>query len=134
MNGVFVDSSVVLDIFTDDPLFYSRSLECLAAWGAKGDLLINDLVYAEVSVGFLRIEELERALLGAQFLRVPMPSEALFLAGKAFINYRLRGGAKTAPLPDFFIGAHAAVVGLPLITRDPTRVRDAFPSLKIIIP
>ena len=134
MKAVLVDSSVVLDLFTADPVFCDSSLACLAAWGAKGDLAIDDIVYAEVSVGFKRIEELDEALSGAGFIHAPLPREALFLAGKAFLSYRRRGGAKTAPMPDFIIGAHAAVSGLPLLTRDPKRVADAFPGVRIIDP
>lgn len=134
MKGILVDSSVALDLFTEDPVFFERSLAALAAWGAKGDLLIDDIVYAEVSVGFSRIEELDAALAGAGFLSAPIPTEALFLAGKAFLAYRRRGGPRTAPLPDFIIGAHAAVAGLPLLTRDPERVRIAYPGLRIVEP
>ncbi|PKL08052.1 MAG: DNA-binding protein [Spirochaetae bacterium HGW-Spirochaetae-7] len=134
MNAILIDSSVVLDIFTADPEFYLRSLSSLAAWGARGDLLIDDIVYAEVSVGFSRIEELDEALYGAGFLGAPIPKEALFLAGKAFLAYRKRGGTKIAPMPDFIIGAHAAVAGIPLLTRDPSRIRHAYPGLRIIEP
>ena len=134
MTAVLVDSSVVLDLFTADPEFYESSLACLARWGAKGDLLVDDMVYAEVSVGFKRIEELDEALSGAGFVYAPIPREALFLAGKAFLAYRRRGGTKTAPLPDFIIGAHAAVAGLPLLTRDPKRVKDAYPGVVILDP
>ena len=134
MKAVLVDSCVVLDLFTADPVFYESSFACLALWAARGDLLIDDIVYAEVSVGFNRIEELDRALGGAGFRHSPIPREALFLAGKAFLAYRRRGGVKTAPLPDFIIGAHAAVAGLPLITRDPKRVRAAYPGVTVIDP
>jgi predicted nucleic acid-binding protein len=134
MNAVLVDSSVVLDLFTADHEFYERSLACLALYGARGDLLIDDIVYAEVSVGFRGIEELDKALFGAGFIGSVIPKEALFLAGKAFLAYRRRGGARTAPLPDFIIGAHAAIAGLPLITRDPVRIRDAYPGVRIIEP
>jgi predicted nucleic acid-binding protein len=134
MNAVLVDSSVVLDLFTADREYYERSLACLALYGARGDLLIDDMVYAEVSVGFKGIEELDEALFGAGFIGSVMPKEALFLAGKAFLAYRRRGGARTAPLPDFIIGAHAAVAGLALVTRDPSRVRDAYPGVRIIEP
>jgi predicted nucleic acid-binding protein len=134
VNAVLVDSSVVLDLFTADPVFGGRALAALAEWGGRGDLLIDDIVYAELSVGFARIEELDAALAGAGFVIAPLPREALFLAGKAFLAYRRRGGAKTAPLPDFLIGAHAAVAGLPLLTRDPSRVRAAFPTVRIVEP
>ncbi len=134
MNAILVDSSVVLDIFTADPEFYHRSLSSLAAWGARGDLLVDDIVYAEVSIGFSRIEELDEALYGAGFLGSTIPKEALFLAGKAFLAYRRRGGTRTAPLPDFIIGAHAAVAGLPLLTRDPSRIRLSYPGVRIVEP
>lgn len=134
MNAVLVDSSVLLDLFTEDPEFYKISLGCLTEWGSRGDLLINEIVYSEVSVGFSRIEDLDAALAGSGFISAPIPREALFLAGKAFLEYRRRGGVKAAPLPDFFIGAHAAVASLPLVTRDPARVRSAFPRVRIIDP
>lgn len=134
MNGILVDSSVALDLFTGDARFYEGSLESLSEWGAKGELFIDDIVYAEVSVGFSRIEDLDKALSGAGFRHAPLPKEALFLAGKAFLAYRRRGGAKASPLPDFIIGAHAAVAGLPLLTRDPARVSKAYPSLRVIEP
>jgi Predicted nucleic acid-binding protein, contains PIN domain len=133
MPGILVDSSVVLDLFTDDPVWGEVSRRALAQALAEGELLIDDIVYAEVSVGFSRIEELDRALFGAGFTLSPIPREALFLAGKAFVAYRRRGGAKTAPLPDFIIGAHAAVTGLPLLTRDPRRVTSAYPKLKLLL-
>lgn len=134
MNAVLVDSSVVLDLFTADATFYERSLACLARYGAKGDLLIDDIVYEEVSVGFARIEELDESLYGAGFMGSVIPKEALFLAGKAFLAYRRRGGTRVSPLPDFIIGAHAAVAGLPLLTRDPARVKKAYPGVRIIEP
>lgn len=131
MPGTLVDSSVVLDLFTDDPIWGEPSRRALAIALSEGELLIDDIVYAEVSVGFSRIEELDEALDGAGFTLSPIPRSALFLAGKAFLAYRRRGGAKTAPLPDFIIGAHAAVAGLPLLTRDPERVRSAYPRLEL---
>jgi predicted nucleic acid-binding protein len=134
MKAVLVDSSVVLDLFTNDPEFAERSIAAMARLGAVYDLAINDIVYAEVSIGFQRIEDLDAALLSSGFVSLPIPREALFLAGKAFLTYRRRGGEKAMPLPDFFIGAHAAVAGIPLLTRDPERVRQAFPRLEIIEP
>ncbi|NBB90625.1 MAG: PIN domain-containing protein [Spirochaetes bacterium] len=134
MRAVLVDSSVVLDLFTEDPVFCDRSVAELARWGATHELAINDIVYAEVSVGFSRIEDLEAALFGAGFLRISMPTTALFLAAKAFAAYRRRGGAKQAILPDFFIGAHAAVTEMSLLTRDVARVRTAYPSVSTIEP
>ncbi len=133
-NEVLVDSSVVLDLFTGDPAFYRASLDTLVQWGSTHQLVINPIVYAEVSVGFTRIEALEEAIAGAGFLTRAIPRQALFLAGKAFVFSRRRGGTRTTPLPDFFIGAHAAVETLPLITRDPSRVRNAFPTVRLIVP
>ncbi|MFP4377776.1 MAG: type II toxin-antitoxin system VapC family toxin [Spirochaetales bacterium] len=134
MKPVLVDSSVVLDVFTRDASFYDRSVAVLTQWGATHDLCINAIVYAETAAGFNRIERLNEALDGAGFSMRDIPREALFLAAKAFLGYRRRGGVKTSPLPDFIIGAHAAVEGLPLITRDPKRVRSEYPSLNIIEP
>ena len=134
MKAVLVDSSVVLDLFTEDPVFCDRSVAELARWGATHELAINDIVYAEVSVGFGRIEDLDAALAGAGFLPVPIPAPALFLAAKAFAAYRRRGGRKQAILPDFFIGAHAAVSNMPLLTRDVSRVRSAYPTVSIVEP
>ncbi len=134
MNAYLVDSSVALDIFTADREFYDRSLALLSRCGAVGDLCINDIVYSEVSAGFDRIEELDGAISGCGLIRLALPREALFLAAKAFVAYRRRGGAKRSTLPDFFIGAHAAVSDLPLLTRDPARVRNAFPSVRILEP
>lgn len=129
-----MDSSVVLDVLEDDPEWYAWSEAALTREMARGIAWINGVIYAEVSVGFARIEELEAALdrLG---LRVrAIPREALFLAGKAFVAYRKRGGARRSPLPDFFIAAHAAVEGLPLLTRDPARIRACFHGVRIISP
>lgn len=97
-------------------------------------LVINPLIYAEVSVGFARIEELEEAIPCELYLRQPLPFEAAFLAGKAFLTYRRRGGARLTPLPDFYIGAHAAISGFRLLTRDSTRYRSYFPTLELICP
>jgi len=97
-------------------------------------LVINPLIYAEVSVGFTRIEELEAALPLDLYRRDPLPFEAAFLAGKAFLTYRRLGGIRSSPLPDFYIGAHAAVAGLRLLTRDPARFRTYFPSVHLLSP
>lgn len=133
MPGVLVDSSVVLDLFTNDPIWGERSAQALAEAAAAGELLIDDIVYAEVSVAFPRIEDLDEAIDGALFTLAPIPRAALFLAGKAFLAYRRRGGVRTAPMPDFIIGAHAAVSGLPLLTREPERVTSAYPKLRLIL-
>lgn len=106
----------------------------LASCAESGMLVINPVIYAEVSIGFERIEELDEALPTDSFRRDPLPWEAAFLAGKCFLAYRRRGGSRRSPLPDFYIGAHAAVSGLPLLTRDPRRYRTYFPNLSILAP
>lgn len=134
MIAALVDSSVVLDVFTRDPGFYDRSLTMLADWGAVGSLFINQIIYAEVSIGFRRIEDLDDALNGSVFVIRSIPNAAAFLAARAYVAYRSRGGNRISPLPDFFIGAHAAVERLPLLTRDPDRVRTAYPTVRIVEP
>jgi predicted nucleic acid-binding protein len=134
MNAVLVDSSIVLDLFTADERFCEASMVLLSRWGASHELCINDIVYAEISVGFGRIELLDQALAGSGFRHLPIPKEALFLAGKAFLGYRRRGGTMRSPLPDFFIGAHAAIAGIPLLTRDPDRIRACYPTVRILEP
>jgi len=129
-----VDSNVLLDIVTDDPTWGEWSSATLARIADDTVLHINALIYAEVSVGFATIEELEDALPVALYHRQPVPFEAGFLAGKAFLRYRRSGGARTAPLPDFLIGAHAAIAGDRLLTRDPARYRTYFPTLELIAP
>jgi predicted nucleic acid-binding protein len=128
-----VDSNVLLDVATEDPDWGRWSTEALASAANEGPLLINALVYAEVSIGFSTIEELDDAVPPDIFTRVPLPYEAAFLAGKAFLTYR-RGGVKTTPLPDFYIGAHAAVSGHRLLTRDARRYRTYFPTVELIAP
>lgn len=129
-----VDSNVLIDVLTTDELWGGWSSEALADAAEAGRVTINPIVYAEVSVGFERIERCEQALshLGLDRREVPWP--AAFLAGKAFQHYRRRGGARRSPLPDFFIGAHAAVAGMRLLTRDGARYRDYFPRLQLIAP
>ncbi|WP_375482787.1 type II toxin-antitoxin system VapC family toxin [uncultured Mycobacterium sp.] len=133
MAGTLVDSNVLLDIFTEDPRWCDWSETRLADALDRGATLINPIVYAEVSTGFERIEELEQAL-PAELEREALPWEAAFLAGKCFIEYRRRGGQKRSPLPDFYIGAHAAVTGRALLTRNPQRYRSFFPRLELISP
>ncbi len=129
-----VDSSVILDVLTDDPTWAERSAETLAQARDAGRLVINSIVYAEISVGFDRIEDLDEAVPASDFEREPLPFEAGFLAGKAFLRYRSRGGAGHAPLPDFYIGAHAAVRGYRLLTRDVAPCRTYFPSVELLVP
>lgn len=133
-NATLVDSNVLLDVLTADSAWLDWSSDALAAVAEAGPLLINPIVYAEVSVRFSRIEDLEAAVPPDDFRRSPLPWEAGFLAGKAFLTYRRKGGARTSPLPDFFIGAHAAVGGHRLLTRDGTRYRAYFPSVRLIAP
>lgn len=134
MTAVLIDSNVLLDILTRDPKWAEWSGEALAAAGDHSRLVINAVIYAEISVRFSRIEDLEDALPAAIIEREAIPFEAAFLAAKAFVKYRRRGGARTTTLPDFFIGAHAGVAGYRLITRDPDRYRSYFPRLELIAP
>lgn len=132
MPDVLVDSSVLLDVLTEDERWFDWSSRELARSAEQGSLVINPVVYAEVSIRFRRIEDLDEVL-GADFERRPLPWPAAFLAGKTFVAYRRRGGSR-APLPDFFIGAHAAVEGLALLTRDESRYRHCFPTVRLIAP
>jgi predicted nucleic acid-binding protein len=134
MPGVLVDSNVLLDVLTEDPQWYGWSSSALARSAEHAALVINPIIYAEVSVRFARIEELDDALPADLFRREGLPRAAGFLAGKCFQAYRRRGGARRSPLPDFFIGAHAAISQFGLLTRDPTRYRTYFPNLKILAP
>lgn len=131
---VLVDTNVLLDVFEDDPRWASWSQEQLESAALADQLTINAIIYAELSVAFARIEELEQVITQAALSVEPIPREALFLAGKAFVNYRRRRGGKDGVLPDFFIGAHAAVAGCALLTRDVTRYRTYFPSVRLISP
>jgi predicted nucleic acid-binding protein len=134
MAAVLVDSNVLLDVFTEDPTWFDWSSAALARCIDGPGVAINAIIYAEVSVRFARIEELEEALRPAQPDRLALPWEAAFLAGKCFVKYRRRGGARRSPLPDFYIGAHAAVAGMTLLTRDPKRYQTYFPRLSLDAP
>ena len=134
MNAVLVDSNVLLDILTEDPAWGMWSEETLAHCADTGLLVINPIIYAEVSVRFDRIEDLDEALPPAVFQRLPLPWEAAFLAGKSFLAYRKRGGRKRSPLPDFYIGAHVAIAGMPLLTSDVARFQTSFPTVQLIAP
>ncbi|HEY2090522.1 MAG TPA: type II toxin-antitoxin system VapC family toxin [Thermoanaerobaculia bacterium] len=129
-----VGSNVLLDLATDDPRWADWSVDSLTRAADESTLAINPVIYAEVSIGFETIEEIESLLPTSEFRRLDLPYEAAFLAGKAFLAYRRRGGTRTAPLPDFYIGAHAAVAGLRLLTRDARRYRSYFPSVPLIAP
>lgn len=134
MTRVLVDANVLLDVLTEDPVWFDWSAHNLDACAERGELCVNPIVYAEVSIGFERIEELDEALPATRFVRTPLPWEAAFLAGKAFVRYRRARGARSSPLPDFFIGAHAAIGGMPLLTRDSRRYRTYFPTIELICP
>jgi predicted nucleic acid-binding protein len=134
MNAILVDSNVILDVLTEDPVWSPWSSAALAEAAETARLVINPIVYAEVSVHFSLIEDLDAALPRDRFSREPIPFEAGFLAGKVFLQYRRRGGPRSSPLPDFFIGAHAAVAGYHVLTRDPARFRSNFPKLGLISP
>ena len=129
-----IDTNVLLDLVTDDPNWADWSIAQLEAANLNGPLLINDVVYAELAVRYDRVEDLEAFVDEAGLAMAPMPRAALFLAGKVFTQYRRSAGARTGVLPDFFIGAHAAVNDLPLLTRDVGRYRTYFPTLKLITP
>ena len=131
---ILVDTNVILDLVENDPVWADGSQHQLEAASLQGILCINPVIYAELSIAFHAIEELESMLTEGEFHREPIPREALFLAGKAFANYRQQNGGKTAVLPDFFIGAHAAVAELPLITRDQGRYASYFPTVQLITP
>lgn len=131
---IFVDTNVLLDIVTDDPTWADWSIAQLENASLGGTLWINDIVYAELAVRYDRIEEVDALLDQAGLKLAPVPREALFLASKVFTRYRKAGGTRTGVLPDFFIGAHAAVSGLPLLTRDVGRYRTYFPRLTLIAP
>ena len=131
---ILIDSNILLDVFTEDPQWFAWSSQKLAEYAETAVLCINPVIYAEVSIRFQRIEDLEDVLPRDSFRREPLPYEAAFLAGKCFLQYRKRGGSKQSPLPDFLIGAHAAVMGWPLLTRDARRYASYFPKLSLVTP
>jgi predicted nucleic acid-binding protein len=131
--AVIVDTNILLDIYTQDTAWEEQSASAIASVANVAVLVINPIIYAELSVGIERIEELDQ-FLGTDFRRDSLPWEAAFVAGKAFLAYRRRGGLKTAPLPDLYIGAHAAVEGMGILTRDTKRYASYFPTVKIIEP
>lgn len=131
MTDMLVDSNVILDVLTEDPQWFEWSAQMLANYADQGDLVINPIIYAEIAIGFNQPEEVEAALLEDFFRRDPLPYAAAFLAGQSFLEYRRRGGERRSPLPDFYIGAHAAVAAMPLLTRDVNRYRTYFPSVSL---
>lgn len=134
MIGIFIDSCVLLDLFTNDPKWGNWSEDVLSQYSQTNTLFINSIVYTEISIGFNRIEEVEEAVeqVGVKVLEIPR--EALFLAGKTFLEYRRNKGTKSSTLPDFFIGAHATVSSFDLVTRDIAKYRTYFPNIKLICP
>lgn len=133
-RGVLVDSNILLDVATDDVIWSEWSAHALAECAEYAALIINPIIYAEVSVGFSTIEALDAALPSSISRREPLPWEAGFLAGKCFLSYRKRSGTRKSPLPDFYIGAHAAIENLALLTRDAARFRTYFPNLEVLAP
>ncbi len=133
-DATLVDTNVLLDLVTDDPRWAGWSQRALEQAGLRGRLVINDVIYAELSVRYARMEALDAMLAQAGLVLEALPRPALFLAGKAFAAYRRRGGGRTGVLPDFFIGAHAAVAGLALLTRDAGRYRSYFPTVDVLAP
>lgn len=133
-RGVLVDSNVLLDVATSDPNWSDWSGRALAQCAEHTTLIINPIIYAEMSIGHTSIEALDAALPTTLYKREPLPWEAGFLAGKSFLLYRRRGGPRTSPLPDFYIGAHAAIGNLALLTRDAARYRSCFRRIEILTP
>jgi len=131
---ILVDTNVLLDLVTNDPRWAGWSQEQLDFAAARDEVAINDIVYADLSTGYSRIEELDQLIRGTKLISAPIPRAALFLAGKAFRRYRSAGGTKTGVLPDFFLGAHAVVSQSALITRDTGRYRTYFPAIMLIAP
>ncbi len=132
--STLVDSNVLIDVLSEDPRWFEWSAAALAKAVERAALCVNPIIYAEVAVGYSSGAAVDRALAEAQFERLALPYAAGFLAGRAFVEYRRRGGVRQAPLPDFYIGAHALVEGHTLLTRDPARYRTYFPKLRLICP
>jgi predicted nucleic acid-binding protein len=131
---ILVDTNVILDLVENDPVWADWSQQQLEVASLQATLCINSVIYAELSIAFDDIEDLENVLKQGEFRMEPIPREALYLAGKAFVKYRKQKGAKTAVLPDFFIGAHAAVAEMPLLTRDTRHYASYFPTVHLIAP
>ena len=134
MNATLVDSNVLFDYLNEDEEWNDWSGAMLSEAAHRGAVVINPLIYAELGIRYSRIEDLDEALPAEYFVRAPLPWEAAFLAGKCYERYRRRGGTRRSPLPDFYIGAHAAVTGMTLLTRDARRYRAYFPKLRIVAP
>lgn len=134
LSATLVDSCVLIDVLADDPAWADWSIDQLEKQGQRGPLVINPLILAEISPRYERADDLEAALAGLPLVREHLPWDAAFLAGQAFRVYRLGDGVKTSPMPDFYIGAHALVRGMSLLTRNVKRYRSYFPKLSIIGP
>jgi predicted nucleic acid-binding protein len=134
MTPVLVDSNVILDVAYEDPHWRAWSEAAIEQTAEESPLVINPIIYAEVSIGYARVEQVEAVLPANRFRREALPYEAAFLAGRSFLTYRRRGGTRTSPLADFYIGAHAAVRGYRLLTRDVARYRTYFPTVPLIAP
>ena len=134
MNEVLVNSNVILDLFENDPQWAQWSENILEQYSKSHTLCINPIIYSEISIGFNQIEELDKALMACEFKMLALPKLALFLAGKTYLKYKRRKGTKNSPLPDFYIGAHATVSKLKLITRDMGRYRSYFSEVVLISP
>jgi predicted nucleic acid-binding protein len=134
LNATLVDSNVLFDYLNEDEEWSDWSGAMLSEAAHRGAVVINPLIYAELGIRYSRIEDLDEALPAEYFVRAPLPWEAAFLAGKCYERYRRRGETRRSPLPDFYIGAHAAVTGMSLLTRDGRRYRSYFPKLRIIAP
>ncbi|RLA45413.1 MAG: DNA-binding protein [Gammaproteobacteria bacterium] len=134
MNGILVDSCVLLDLFTDDQNWADWSESTLEKYSLTNTLHINSIVYTEISIGFSRVEEVERAIEALGIKVLELPREALFLTGKTYLKYRKNKGTKTSPLADFFIGAHASVSQFGLVTRDMAKYKTYFPQVQFIHP
>jgi predicted nucleic acid-binding protein len=131
---ILVDSSVIMDVFGHDPEWEDWSAEHIEYWGNREQLAVNPLVYAELSVGFDSAEELDDDLTQSGFVKLELPYDAAYLAGRTYLIYRRRGGQRRSPLADFYIGAHAQTAGIRLLTRDVSRYRTYFPRLRLIAP
>ena len=134
MTATLVDSNVLIDVLSGDSAWTDWSSQALVELGSEGPLVINAVIYSEISQRYSSRELLDRELPEEAFLRENIPWAAAFLAGKVFLDYRRRGGQRRSPLPDFFIGSHAAVAGLRLLTRDTSRYRTYFPTVELIVP
>ncbi len=134
MSGVLVDSNIIIDIVTENESWFKWSALQIEKLSEQYQLFINPIIYAEISIPFETIEEVETLIPENYFISLPITKEVCFLSGKAFRTYRKNGGTKKSPLPDFFIGAHAAILNLKLLTRDTDRYATYFPIVELVCP